>query len=75
MATLPLTLETMHVGNKAIAEELSRLVIREREPQNFESDFSSLKSFLTPNDAFYVRNHFAIPFQAANTWRLKSKEP
>jgi DMSO/TMAO reductase YedYZ molybdopterin-dependent catalytic subunit len=47
------------------------MTIRETEPQNFEPDFAGLNSFLTPNDRFYVRNHFAIPQLDAKTWRLK----
>ena len=28
---------------------------------DFTPDFAGLNSFLTPNDKFYVRNHFASP--------------
>ena len=47
------------------------MTIRETEPQNFEPDFAGLNSFLTPNDRFYVRNHFASPQLDAKTWQLK----
>jgi DMSO/TMAO reductase YedYZ molybdopterin-dependent catalytic subunit len=47
------------------------LVMRESEPQNLESDFSALQSFLTPSDKFYVRNHFAVPQIDHKRWRLK----
>jgi DMSO/TMAO reductase YedYZ molybdopterin-dependent catalytic subunit len=47
------------------------MTIRETEPQNFEPDFAGLNSFLTPNDRFYVRNHFSIPQLDAKTWQLK----
>jgi DMSO/TMAO reductase YedYZ molybdopterin-dependent catalytic subunit len=47
------------------------MTIRETEPQNFEPDFAGLDSFLTPNDRFYVRNHFAGPQLDAKSWRLK----
>ena len=28
-------------------------------PQNLETNFAGLSDFITPNDVFYVRNHFA----------------
>jgi len=34
---------------------------REREPLNLESPLRALESFLTPNELFYVRNHFSTP--------------
>jgi DMSO/TMAO reductase YedYZ molybdopterin-dependent catalytic subunit len=37
------------------------MIIRERQPENLEFPFSSLDSFTTPNDLFYVRSHFAVP--------------
>ncbi|MDF2439448.1 MAG: hypothetical protein JWN98_432, partial [Abditibacteriota bacterium] len=46
-------------------------IIREREPENLEFPFSTLNSFLTPNDKFYVRNHFGTPRIEANGWRLQ----
>ncbi len=36
-------------------------IVREKEPQNLEFPFPSLDSYLTPNERFYVRNHFAAP--------------
>src|SRR4051812_44501796 len=51
--------------------ESPEFVIREREPQNLESDFSRLDSFITPTDQFYIRNHFAIPKLDPQSWRLK----
>ena len=47
------------------------LIIRQREPENLEFDFSSLDSFLTPNDRFYVRTHFATPTLEADKWQLR----
>ncbi|MGI8958678.1 MAG: sulfite oxidase [Bryobacteraceae bacterium] len=37
------------------------LTVREREPLNLESPLHALGSFLTPNELFYVRNHFSTP--------------
>jgi DMSO/TMAO reductase YedYZ molybdopterin-dependent catalytic subunit len=47
------------------------LIPREKDPDNLEFPFHTLDSFLTPNDRFYVRNHFAAPAITAMTWRLK----
>ena len=47
------------------------LIVRTKEPDNFEFPFTSLNSFITPNDLFYVRNHFAAPTIKAADWRLK----
>src|SRR3981081_2547911 len=33
--------------------------------------FSSLNSFITPNESFYVRCHFPVPEIKAADWRLK----
>lgn len=35
------------------------------------ADLSALRSLLTPNDAFYIRNHFATPHLAQSTWKLQ----
>ncbi len=47
------------------------LIVREKKPENLEFPFSTLDRFLTPNDRFYVRNHFPAPELDASTWRLK----
>jgi len=39
----------------------SGLISRERNPVNLESPFDQLDSFLTPNELFYIRSHFATP--------------
>jgi DMSO/TMAO reductase YedYZ molybdopterin-dependent catalytic subunit len=48
----------------------SALIMREREPQNLESDFASLES-ITPNEKFYIRNHFPVPALDAKSWSLQ----
>jgi DMSO/TMAO reductase YedYZ molybdopterin-dependent catalytic subunit len=48
-----------------------RLIPRQQNPDNLEFPFASLNSFLTPNNLFYVRNHFAAPNLNAGTWRLR----
>jgi DMSO/TMAO reductase YedYZ molybdopterin-dependent catalytic subunit len=47
------------------------LIIREREPENFEFPFSSLDGFITPNELFYVRNHFPVPSVDLKTYSLR----
>src|SRR5437016_276519 len=49
----------------------SGLIIREKEPENLEFPFSSLNGFITPNERFYIRNHFAVPKIDSIQWRLK----
>ncbi|MCW3100587.1 MAG: yedY [Chthonomonadaceae bacterium] len=58
----------------ATGQEIRRLpgmIIREKMPENLEFPFSTLDTFLTPNDRFYVRSHFAVPTLDATTWRLR----
>ncbi len=47
------------------------LIVRESEPLNLEYPFATLDGFLTPNEHFYIRNHFAIPSLDSTTWRLR----
>jgi len=34
-------------------------------------DFSSLRTLLTPNDEFFVRNHFVVPSLSLTGWKLR----
>jgi len=47
------------------------LIIREKDPENLEFPFSSLNSFVTPNEQFFIRSHFAVPKLNPRSWRLK----
>lgn len=47
------------------------LIVREEEPLNLEMPFSSLSSFITPNESFYVRCHFPVPEISVDQWRLQ----
>src|SRR5438552_3889900 len=47
------------------------LIVREREPPNFEFPFSSLDRFVVPTERFYVRNHFATPKLDARSYKLR----
>lgn len=46
------------------------LTVRMHEPRNLEFPFPSLKSWVTPNEQFFVRSHFAVPKVDPKTWKL-----
>ena len=48
-----------------------KLIIRSVRPPDFETPVSLLNTFITPNDAFYVRSHMPIPQVDAAAWALK----
>src|SRR5690348_8435347 len=61
-------------GSAAFAQRPPRfpgLIVRQRQPENLEFPFDTLDSFLTPNERFYIRSHFAVPSLSASSWRLK----
>ncbi len=45
--------------------------MRERDPENLESPASVLRTFITPADQFYIRNHFKVPEITPDSWKLK----
>src|SRR5437016_6308333 len=47
------------------------LIIRDKDPENLEFPFVALSGFVTPNDQFFVRSHFAAPKLELQNWRLK----
>jgi DMSO/TMAO reductase YedYZ molybdopterin-dependent catalytic subunit len=47
------------------------MIIRQKDPINFEFPFDKLDSFLTPNELFYVRSHFKGPELTADSYRLR----
>src|SRR5687768_13176917 len=47
------------------------LIVREKEPENLESPFSTLTSIVTANEQFFIRSHFAVPKINRDNWRLK----
>jgi len=69
-AALPFTYAVARKLRAQTAEGFPHFVVREREPQNLESDFSALAA-ITPNDQFYIRNHFAVPTLDAKLWNLQ----
>jgi DMSO/TMAO reductase YedYZ molybdopterin-dependent catalytic subunit len=47
------------------------LIVRQKLPLNLEFPFSTLSSYLTPSDQFYVRNHFPAPELDPGTFHLR----
>jgi sulfite oxidase len=47
-----------------------RLIVRSLQPDNLEPPVELLRSWLTPVDLFYVRNHLLTPEIKAEEWRL-----
>jgi DMSO/TMAO reductase YedYZ molybdopterin-dependent catalytic subunit len=46
-------------------------IVRAETPLNLEMPFSTLDSFVTPTNSFYVRTHFPIPAIDRNAWWLQ----
>jgi DMSO/TMAO reductase YedYZ molybdopterin-dependent catalytic subunit len=46
------------------------LIVRDRNPESLEFPFSTLNSFITPNEQFFVRSHFNVPKLELDGWRL-----
>src|SRR5262245_27255856 len=40
-------------------------------PENSETPLDNVRSWVTPNRLFFVRNHFAVPEIDLGTWRLR----
>ncbi len=47
------------------------LIVRSVRPPDFETPTALLRTFITPNNAFYVRSHMPIPQIDASTFALK----
>ena len=60
-----------HLGLQGGEPTPPRLITRTESPINLEFPLTELNRFVTPNDLFYVRNHFPVPALDANTWRLR----
>ena len=48
----------------------AKLLARSARPVDFETPVELLDSFITPNDAFYVRGHMTAPAVDAQAWQL-----
>src|SRR5947208_8962689 len=65
-------LATASKREKEKENKFSSLIIREKEPENLEFPFSTLSSFITPGEQFFIRNHFpTVPQIKVSEWRLK----
>jgi DMSO/TMAO reductase YedYZ molybdopterin-dependent catalytic subunit len=71
LAAFPLAAGRFPWAALRAAEAKPALIEREADPSNLEFPFTSLDSFLTPNELFYIRNHFAQPKVGIKTWRLQ----
>jgi DMSO/TMAO reductase YedYZ molybdopterin-dependent catalytic subunit len=69
LATLPLLAST-NLWAGAQDRPAPRLITRQDNPENLEFPFATLDGFITPNNLFYVRNHFPTPQVNAKSWRL-----
>jgi DMSO/TMAO reductase YedYZ molybdopterin-dependent catalytic subunit len=47
------------------------MILRVKEPMNFEFPFSALDRFVLPTEQFFVRCHFPAPRIDPRSWRLK----
>ena len=47
------------------------LIVRNRRPLDLETPVASFDSFLTPNDAFFVRSHLGEPAESAKIWPIE----
>ena len=47
------------------------LIVRSRRPLDLETPVSGLDTFLTSNDAFFVRSHFGAPVEGFKLWPIE----
>jgi DMSO/TMAO reductase YedYZ molybdopterin-dependent catalytic subunit len=47
------------------------LIIRQKEPNNLETPFDQIDSFLTPTELFYIRSHFPAPTLDVASYQLR----
>src|SRR6201988_3137892 len=47
------------------------LIIRQKEPNNLETPFDQIDSFLTPTELFYIRSHFPAPKLDLASYQLR----
>lgn len=46
------------------------LIVRQKNPDNLETPFNQVGSFLTPAELFYIRSHFPVPKLDSDSYRL-----
>jgi DMSO/TMAO reductase YedYZ molybdopterin-dependent catalytic subunit len=59
------------MGREARESGTVGMIVREKEPLALESPLCAMRSFLTPNELFYVRNHFLTPKLDVESYELR----
>ena len=71
-APLVSSLATRAFSANAPAAMAGKLLVRgDLSPVNLEMPLAGFKDYITPNDLFYVRSHFAAPSINMATWSLR----
>jgi DMSO/TMAO reductase YedYZ molybdopterin-dependent catalytic subunit len=68
---LGLAQSTQEPGHHSASDSFPGLILRTKEPENWEFPFASLNGFTIANERFYIRNHFPLPHLDVREWRLK----
>src|SRR5258708_5203275 len=66
--------ETSYIKNeikKTRRSSSAGLIIRQKEPNNLETPFDEVDSFLTPTELFYIRSHFPAPKLELASYQLR----
>src|SRR5260370_8104080 len=66
--------ETSYIKNQSDKARRScsvGLIIRQKEPNNLETPFDEVDSFLTPTELFYIRSHFQAPKLELASYQLR----
>jgi DMSO/TMAO reductase YedYZ molybdopterin-dependent catalytic subunit len=71
LTAVPLALGGLPAWARQGGPGAGQLIPRVQDPENLEGPFAALDTFITPNDRFYIRNHFAQPKLDVRTWRLR----
>jgi DMSO/TMAO reductase YedYZ molybdopterin-dependent catalytic subunit len=67
----PKKTDTRGKSDKALRTSSIGLIIRQKEPNNLETPFDQVDSFLTPTELFYIRSHFLTPELNLASYQLR----
>ena len=70
LAALPFVVGRAFAADPPADAPFPGMIVRMNEPRNLEYPLTSLKTWVTPNEQFYVRSHFAVPKVDPKTWKL-----
>jgi hypothetical protein len=56
---------------KSLQSSSVGLIIRQKEPNNLETPFDQVDSYLTPTELFYIRGHFPEPKLEPASYQLR----